>query len=47
MWHEAGRKLQNSAVFPYKHSELIVYEKACAYPEFLITYRRKPLPDRS
>jgi serine/threonine protein kinase len=37
---QSGNKNQN---FPWKNSEFIVYDRAQAYPELLITYKRVPL----
>ena len=41
-WHHCGRKGGGS--FPFKHDEFVVYERSQLYPELVIKYRRKPLP---
>ncbi len=37
---QSGNKDEN---FPWKNSEFVVYDRAQAYPELLITYKRVPL----
>lgn len=41
--HVARRHSGNAASWPWKNSEFVLYDRAQAYPELLITYKRVPL----
>jgi hypothetical protein len=41
--HVARRRSGNAASWPWKNSEFVLYDRAQAYPELLITYKRVPL----
>jgi hypothetical protein len=41
--HVAARQSGNNDSWPWKNSEFVVYDRAQAYPELLITYKRVPL----